>query len=108
MSDELIELNKFIEFFQVDPHYFEMTFLLRLNNSEKPYALLRKILEKTDLAAIMPECHRSDHLRYKDEVTDPSHFAELKDLPEAGEGGAGPYDEDSLVDKLGENLCKHS
>jgi hypothetical protein len=24
-------------------------------------------------------------LRYKDEVTDPSHFAELKDLPKAGE-----------------------
>ena len=24
-------------------------------------------------------------LQYKDEVTDPSHFAELKNLPEAGE-----------------------
>jgi hypothetical protein len=24
-------------------------------------------------------------LQYKDEVTDPSHFAELRDLPEAGE-----------------------
>ena len=24
-------------------------------------------------------------LRYPDEVTDPSHFAEIKDLPEAGE-----------------------
>ena len=24
-------------------------------------------------------------LRYKDEVKDPAHFAELKDLPEAGE-----------------------
>ena len=38
MSDELIELDKFIEFFQVDPHYFETTFLLLPNNSEKPYA----------------------------------------------------------------------
>jgi hypothetical protein len=26
-------------------------------------------------------------LRYPDEVTNPSHFAELKDLPEAGEEG---------------------
>jgi non-homologous end joining protein Ku len=24
-------------------------------------------------------------LRYKDEATDPSHFGELRDLPEAGE-----------------------
>jgi len=81
MSDELIELDKFIEFFQVDPHYFKMTFLLRPNNSEKPYALLRKILEKTGLAAIMLECHRSDHLRYRDEVMDSSHFAELRICP---------------------------
>jgi len=51
MSDELIELDKFIEFFQVDPHYFERTFLLIPDNSEKLYALLRKVLEKTGLAA---------------------------------------------------------
>jgi DNA end-binding protein Ku len=36
----------------VDPHYFEKTFLLIPNDSEKPYALLRKVLEKTGLAAI--------------------------------------------------------
>jgi DNA end-binding protein Ku len=48
----LIELDKFIEFFQVDPHYFKRTSLLIPNNSEKPYALLRKTLEKTGLAAI--------------------------------------------------------
>jgi hypothetical protein len=36
----------------VDPHYFERTFLLITDNSEKPYALLRKVLEKTGLAAI--------------------------------------------------------
>jgi non-homologous end joining protein Ku len=46
----LIELDEFIEFFQVDPHYFERTFLLIPKNSEKPYALLRKVLEKTGLA----------------------------------------------------------
>jgi non-homologous end joining protein Ku len=48
----LIELDKFVNFFEVDPHYFEKTFLLIPNNSEKPFALLRKTLEKTGLAAI--------------------------------------------------------
>jgi non-homologous end joining protein Ku len=36
----------------VDPHYFERSFLLIPNNSDKPYALHKKILEKTGLAAI--------------------------------------------------------
>jgi non-homologous end joining protein Ku len=52
VSSKLIELDKFIQFFQVDPHYFERTFLLIPNNSEKPCALLRKVLEITDLTAI--------------------------------------------------------
>ena len=52
VSSKLIELDKFIEFLQVDPHYFERTFLLIPNNSEKPYALLRKVLEQTGLATI--------------------------------------------------------
>jgi len=52
VSSKLIEPDKFIEFFQVDPYYFERTFLLIPNNSEKPYALLRKLLEKTGLAAV--------------------------------------------------------
>ena len=101
VSSKLIELDKFIEFFQVDPHYFERTFLLIPDNSAKPYALLRKVLEKTGLAAIgkvtMSTKERvvlihyyqnaivATTLRYPDEVTDPSHFAEIKDLPEAGE-----------------------
>jgi DNA end-binding protein Ku len=97
----LIELDRFIEFFQVDPHYFERTFLLIPDNSEKTYALLRKVLEKTGLAAIgkvtMSTKERvvlihyyqnaivATTLRYPDEVREPSHFAELKDLPEAAE-----------------------
>jgi DNA end-binding protein Ku len=98
VSNKLIELDKFIEFFQVDPHYFERTFLLIPNNSEKPYALLRKLLEKTGLAAIgKMTMSTKEHvvlihyyqnaivattLRYPDEVTDPSHFAELRNLPD--------------------------
>ena len=52
MSSKLIELDKLIEFFPVAPHYFERTFLLIPNNSDKPYTLLRKVLEQTGLAAI--------------------------------------------------------
>jgi DNA end-binding protein Ku len=102
LSSKLIELDKFIEFFQVDPHYFKRTSLLIPNNSEKPYALLRKTLEKTGLAAIGTVTMRIKErvvlihyyqnaivaitLRYPDEVTDPLRFSEIKDLPdEAGE-----------------------
>jgi DNA end-binding protein Ku len=52
VSNKLIELDKIVNFFGVDPHYFERTWLLIPNNSEKPYALLRNLLEKTCLAAI--------------------------------------------------------
>ena len=52
MSTKLIELDRFVNFFQADPHYFERTWLLIPNNSDKPYALLRKLLEKTGMAAI--------------------------------------------------------
>jgi hypothetical protein len=38
VSNKLTELDKFVNFFQVDPHYFERTWLLIPNNSEKPYA----------------------------------------------------------------------
>jgi DNA end-binding protein Ku len=63
--------------------------------------LLRKLLEKTGLAAIgKMTISTKEHvvlihyyqnavvattLRYPDEVKDPSHFAEIKNLPEAGE-----------------------
>jgi non-homologous end joining protein Ku len=64
--------------------------------------MLRKIAEETGLSAIgkmtistkewillIHYCHDAvvaTDLRYRDEVTDPSRFAELKDLPEAGKG----------------------
>ena len=116
ISSKLIELDKFIEFFQVDPHYFERTFLLIPDNSAKPYVLLRKVLEKTGLAAIRKVTMSTKErvvlihyyqnaivattLRYKDEVTDPLHFAELKDLPEAGE------EELSMMTKIVDKMTK--
>jgi DNA end-binding protein Ku len=51
-SSKVIDLDKFVKFFSVDPHYFERTWLLIPNNSEKPYALLRKALEQTGMAAM--------------------------------------------------------
>jgi len=51
-NPQVIELDGFIEFFRVDPHYFERTFLLIPDNSAKHYALLRKVLEKTGLQDI--------------------------------------------------------
>jgi len=51
MSTKLIELDKFANFFQADPRYFRRTWLLITNSSEKPYALLRKLLERTGRAA---------------------------------------------------------
>ena len=101
VSTKLIELDKFVNFFEADPHYFERTWLLIPNNSDKPYALLRKLLEKTGMAAIgkvtmstrerMVLIHYYQNaivattLRYPDEVWESSHFAEIRDLPEAGE-----------------------
>jgi non-homologous end joining protein Ku len=41
-------------------------------------------------------------LRYKDEVKDPSHFAELKDLPEAGEEELAMMTK--IVDKMAKDL----
>jgi DNA end-binding protein Ku len=52
VSTKLIELDRFVNFFEADPHYFERTWLLIPNKSDKPYALLRKLLEKTGMTAI--------------------------------------------------------
>ncbi len=52
VSTKLIEVDKFVNFFQVDRHYFERTLLLIPDNSEKPYAQLRKATLKNWPAAI--------------------------------------------------------
>ena len=98
ISTKLIELDKFVNFFEVDPFYFERTWLLIPNNSDRPYALLRKALEETNLAGIgRMTISTKEHvvlihyyrgavvataLRYPDEVRDLFHMPELKDLPE--------------------------
>jgi DNA end-binding protein Ku len=112
-SSKVIDLDKFVNFFSVDPHYFERTWLLIPNNSEKPYALLRKTLEQTGMAAIgrmtMSTKERvvlihyyrgaivATALRYPDEVRDLFHLSELENLPEPDEEGLALMAE--IVDK---------
>ena len=100
-SSKVIELDRFINFFQADPHYFERTYLLIPDGSEMAYSLLRKTLEKTGKAAIgkmtmssrerivlvhfYREAVVATILRYQDEVLDPSDRPEIANLPEPGE-----------------------
>lgn len=100
-STKVIALDKFVNFFQADPHYFERTYLLVPDGSETAYVLLRKLLEKTGKAAIGKMTMSSKErivlihfyqnaivattLRYPDEVIDPSHMPEIRDLQEPGE-----------------------
>jgi DNA end-binding protein Ku len=102
-SSKVIDLDKFVNFFSVDPHYFERTWLLIPNNSEKPCALLRKTLDQTGMAAIgrmtMSDKERivlihfyrgaivATALRYPDDVRDLFHIPELENLPEPDEEG---------------------
>ena len=102
-SSKVIDLDKFVNSFSADPHYFERTWLLIPNNSEKPYALLRKALDQTGMAAIgrmtMSDKERvvlihyyqgavvATALRYPDEMRDLFHIQELEDLPEPDEEG---------------------
>ncbi len=50
-SSKVIDLDKFVNFFSVDPYYFERTWLLIPDNSERPYTLLRIALEQIAIAA---------------------------------------------------------
>jgi len=100
-SSKVIDLDRFVNFFQIDPHYFDRTYLLIPDRSESAYALLRRVMEKTGRAAIGRMTISSrEHvvlvhyyqnaivattLRYVDEVLGPSGFQELRDLPEPGE-----------------------
>lgn len=100
-SKDTIDLDRFVSFFQIDPHYFEKTYLLMPNRSDEAYALLRAIMEKTGKAAIGRMTLSSrEHvvlvhyyhgaivatiLRYSDEIIDPQTFEQLKNLPKPNE-----------------------
>jgi len=97
-SKSVIELDRFVNFFQADPHYFEKTYLLLPDRSDAAYALLMKVMEETGKAAIGRMTIRSHErvvlvhyyeealvattLRYPDEVLNPADYPALRDLPE--------------------------
>lgn len=100
-SKNTIALDHFVNFFEVDPHYFEKTYLLLPDRSEEAYSLLRTVMEKTAKAAIGRITLRSREmpvlvhyyrqavvattLRYPEEVLDPQSYQAIKDLPEPRE-----------------------
>ena len=51
-SSGVINLDRFVNFFEADPHYFDKTYLLVPDGSESAYSLLRGVMERTGKAAI--------------------------------------------------------
>jgi DNA end-binding protein Ku len=48
----VIDLDVFVNFFEVDPHYVDKTYLRIPNGSEASYAPMRRSLQDTGKAAI--------------------------------------------------------
>ncbi len=100
-SKNTIALDRFVNFFEIDPHYFEKTYLLLPDKSEEAYSLLRTVMEKTAKAAIGRISLRSRErpvlvhyyhqavvattLRYPEEVLDPEGYQAIRDLPQPQE-----------------------
>jgi DNA end-binding protein Ku len=100
-SSNTIDMDRFVNFFSVDPHYFEKTYVLLPDRSEDAYALLKKILEDTGKAALGRMTMRTKEkvvlvhyyqnalvattMKYQDEILDPAKFKELENLPEPDE-----------------------
>ena len=100
-SRNTIALDRFVNFFEIDPHYFDDTYLLLPDRSEEAYSLLRSVMEKTGKAAIgritlhtrervvLVHYYRqavvATTLRYADEVVDPQIFPALANLPQPQE-----------------------
>jgi len=100
-SKNTIVLDRFVNFFEIDPHYFEKTYLLLPDKSEEAYSLLRNVMEKTAKAAIGRITFRSRErpvlvhyyrqavvattLRYPEEVLEPENYQAIRDLPEPQE-----------------------
>jgi DNA end-binding protein Ku len=100
-SKNTIALDRFVNFFEIDPHYFEKTYLLLPDKSEEAYSLLRTVMEKTAKAAIGRITLRSRErpvlvhyyrqavvattMRYPEEVSDPQSYQAILELPEPQE-----------------------
>ncbi len=102
-SDRRIRIDKFVDYFSVDPVYFYSTYALMPDKSNDAYNLLLQALEKMNKAAAGRITMRTKEypalvhaykgalvlttMRYSYDVVDPSAFEELKELktPEKAE-----------------------
>jgi DNA end-binding protein Ku len=97
-SDRRIRINKFVDYFSVDPIYFDRTYALMPDKSKDAYGLLLIALEKKNKAGAGRITLRTKEypallhtykgalvlttLRYAYDVVDPSGFEELGKLKE--------------------------
>jgi len=97
-SDRRIRINKFVDYFSVDPIYFDRTYALMPDKSKDAYGLLLTALEKKNKAGAGRITLRTKEypallhtykgalvlttLRYAYDVVDPSGFEELGKLKE--------------------------
>ncbi len=95
-SDKRIRINKFVDYFSVDPVYFDRTYALLPDKSKDAYGLLLKALEKTNKAGAGRITLRTKEypallhtykgalvlttLRYAYDVVDPKDFENLHKL----------------------------
>jgi DNA end-binding protein Ku len=97
-SDKRIRISKFVDYFSVDPIYFDRTYALLPDKSKDAYSLLLKALEKTNKAGAARITLRTKEypallhtykstlvlttLRYAYDVVDPRDFEKLGKLAE--------------------------
>jgi DNA end-binding protein Ku len=97
-SDKRIRINKFVDYFSVDPVYFDRTYALLPDKSKDAYGLLLKALERTNKAGAGRITLRTKEypallhpykgalvlttLRYAYDVVDPHDFEKLGKLEE--------------------------
>lgn len=97
-SDKRIRISKFVDYFSVDPIYFDRTYVLLPDKSNEAYNLLLNALEKTNKAGAGRITLRTKEypallhtykgalvlttLRYAYDVVDPRDFEKLSKLPE--------------------------
>jgi DNA end-binding protein Ku len=99
-SDKRIRLDKFVDFFSVDPIYFQRSYVLLPDKSDEAYSLLLvalkemgkagagKITLRTKEYPVLVHAYKDSlvltTLRYAYEVIDPQSFEELKGLKQPG------------------------
>ena len=97
-SDKRIRISKFVDYFSVDPIYFDRTYVLLPDKSNEAYNLLLNALEKTNKAGAGRITLRTKEypallhtykgalvlttLRYAYDVVNPLDFEKLSQLPE--------------------------